>query len=85
MRHKVIPLIAEYFYDNWRKVRAVLGGGAEFVQGEQLQRPPDLDDDPGEGRYRWTIRKEFPDGAYERLISGREPARQSSAPGTDAQ
>ena len=85
MRHKVIPLIAEYFYDDWRKVRAVLGGGGGFVQGEQLQRPPDLDDDPGESRYRWTIRKEFPDGAYERLISGREPARQSSALGTDAQ
>ena len=74
MRHKVIPLIAEYFYDDWRKVRAVLGGGDGFVQGEPLQRPPDLDDDPGEGRYRWTIRKEFSDGAYERLISGGEPA-----------
>ena len=85
MRHKVIPLIAEYFYDDWRKVRAVLGGGDGFVQGERLQRPPDLDDDPGEGRYRWTIRKEFSDGAYERLISGGEPAGQALDSGADTQ
>ena len=85
MRHKVIPLIAEYFYDDWRKVRAVLGGGDGFVQGEQLHRPPGLDDDPGEGRYRWAIRKQFPDGAYERLISGREPAGQAPDRGTDTQ
>ena len=72
MRHKIIPLIAEYFYDDWRKVRAVLGGTDDFVHGELLDPPPGLDDDTrtDEERRRWTIRDEFADGAYDRLISG---------------
>ena len=75
MRHKIIPLIAEYFYDDWQKVRAVLGGTDDFVQGESLVRPPGLGDDTdaGEDRRRWTVQKEFAEGAYGRLISG--PAR----------
>ena len=77
MRHKIIPLIAEYFYDDWQKVRAVLGGTDDFVRGESLDRPPGLGDDTdaGEDRRRWTVQKEFAEGAYGRLISG--PARDS--------
>ena len=77
MRHKIIPLIAEYFYDDWQKVQAVLGGTDDFVQGESLVRPPGLGDDTdaGEDRRRWTVQKEFAEGAYGRLISG--PARDS--------
>ena len=72
MRHKIIPLIAEYFYDDWRKVRAVLGGTDNFVHGERLNPPPGLDDDmrTDEERRRWTIRGKFADDAYARLISG---------------
>ena len=70
MRSKIIPLLAEYFYDDWRKVRAVLGGTDDFVQSEGLDPPPGLDD-TGEERYRWTPREEFADDAYERLVSGR--------------
>ena len=69
MRRKVIPLIAEYFYDDWEKVRAVLGGTDAFVLGEKLEPPPDLDGG-GERRYRWTVREPFPEGAYEELIAG---------------
>ena len=69
MRRKVIPLIAEYFYDDWEKVRAVLGGTDAFVQGAMLEPPPDLDGG-GEKRNRWTVREHFPEGAYEELIAG---------------
>ena len=72
MRHKIIPLIAEYFYDDWQKVQAVLGGADDFVQGERIVPPPGLDDtDAGEDRRRWTVQDEFKEGAYDRLISGR--------------
>jgi len=69
MRRKIIPLIAEYFYDDWEKVRAVLGGTGDFVQREPLSAPPDLDD-PGEVRYRWTVRTRFKKRAYKRLVAG---------------
>ena len=73
MRHKIIPLIAEYFYDDWQKVQAVLGGVDDFVRGENLTPPPGLDDtDVGEDRRRWTVRDEFKKGAYDRLISRRD-------------
>ena len=74
IRNKIIPLIVEYFYDDWNKVRAVLGGGDDFVQGEELKPPPGLGDDTGDDRYRWTIRDSFDDEAYNRLISGSGPA-----------
>ena len=76
MRHKIIPLLAEYFYEDWAKVRAVLGGGDDFVQGAALKRPPGLDDGDyeEEGRRRWTVRKVFAADAYERLVGGQAGA-----------
>ena len=73
MRHKIIPLIAEYFYDDWNKVRAVLGGNDDFVRREKLPQPPSLDD-IDDVRYSWIVQKNFVEGAYDRLISGRIPA-----------
>ena len=72
MRRKIIPLLAEYFYEAWGKVRAVLGGGDDFVRGERLNPPPNLADDGyEEERRRWIVRDEFTDGAYDRLVGGR--------------
>ena len=68
MRHKIIPLIAEYFYDDWNKVRAVLGGADDFVKRERLNPPPGLESDTGEERYRWTVRETFAENAYKNLI-----------------
>ena len=72
MRHKIIPLIAEYFYNDWRKVRAVLGGTNEFVQREKLPKLSGLEEaDAEEDRYHWTLNKEeFLLEAYSHLIEG---------------
>ena len=74
MRRKIVPLLAEYFYEDWAKVRAVLGGGYDFVRGETLKPPPGLDDGGYEegDRQRWTVRKEFAPDAYDRLIRERQ-------------
>ncbi len=74
MRHRIIPLIAEYFYDDWSKVGAVLGGTDHFVERRRLNQPPGLDADLGEERYRWTIRQAFAKDAYERLLNRSAPA-----------
>ena len=70
MRSKIIPLIAEYFYDDWSKVQAVLGGTDDFVTGERLDPPPGLNSAVGEDRYRWTVREAFAEKAYEKLVDG---------------
>ena len=73
MRHKIIPLIAEYFYDDWQKVQAVLGGTDHFVIGRDLERPPGLgDEEAHETRRSWEIQKEFAEGAYDSLVSGND-------------
>ena len=68
MRRKIIPLLAEYFHEDWAKVQAVLGGRDDFVERHPLNPPPGLDDGTDEERYRWTVRGDFPEGAYDRLI-----------------
>ena len=75
MRHKIIPLLAEYFYDDWRRVQAVLGGEDGFVKGEELDRPPGLDADE-EKRFRWTVQDEFTLEAYQQLVEPRKPRDQ---------
>lgn len=77
MRRKIIPLIAEYFHEDWSKVLAVLGGGSGFVKRTELKTPPGVRND-GEKRYRWTINKEFSSDAYGELISGGNDSGQDS-------
>ncbi|MDE0509930.1 MAG: AAA family ATPase [Gammaproteobacteria bacterium] len=70
MRNKIIPLLAEYFYDDWNKVRAALGDGDHFITKKKLNSPPGLEEDSGgEDRYRWTVNKPpYSAQAYEHLI-----------------
>ena len=64
MRHKVIPLLAEYFFEDWAKIAAVLGdleahdgpisGG--FLKRSILKSPPGLEDGDAVPRFRWEVR-----------------------------
>jgi 5-methylcytosine-specific restriction protein B len=61
MRYKVIPLLAEYFYEDWSKVAAVLGdaiqGNPRFLVREVITAPIGLDTDAYSGaRHRWRVR-----------------------------
>lgn len=78
MQNKIVPLIAEYFHDDWDKVVSVLGGYEDFVKREKLKVPPKLENN--EDRYSWTIAecKEIKVEAYERLILGNRNASENS-------
>ncbi|MCZ0810624.1 AAA family ATPase [Roseovarius sp. EGI FJ00037] len=66
IRHKVIPLLAEYFFEDWGKIAAVLGdldthdgpieGG--FLNRSVLKAPPGLDNGEAMPRFRWDVRKD---------------------------
>jgi len=67
MRNKIIPLLCEYFHEDWSKVAAVLGdtgpkdgdyeGG--FLKRDRLwlSAPPGMGEETP--RFRWTVRDEF--------------------------
>jgi 5-methylcytosine-specific restriction enzyme B len=68
MRHKIIPLLAEYFYEDWAKVAAVLGDAAEgdgnregrFIDRLRLLPPKGMgQDEEASTRYRWKVRQSF--------------------------
>ena len=66
MRHKVIPLLAEYFFEDWEKIAAVLGDAASrdgpimggFLNRSVLKAPPGLEDGDALPRFRWEVRSE---------------------------
>jgi 5-methylcytosine-specific restriction protein B len=76
MRHKVIPLLAEYFFEDWGKIAAVLGdldthdgpirGG--FLNRSVLKAPPALDNGEAMPRFRWDVRSAEDDFDYTRLL-----------------
>lgn len=71
MRDKVIPLLQEYFFDDWNRLAAVLGEkdkGGNFLTCEIIEDPMG---EGGEPLKSWRVRSYFDEGAYTRLVSGR--------------
>lgn len=71
MRTKVIPLLVEYFFEDWTRVAIVLGdadakpGEGRFLVRTELKPPPGMTtDDQASPRVRWTVRDPFPPDAY---------------------
>jgi hypothetical protein len=64
MRDKIIPLLEEFFFEDWGRIRAVLGHG--FIGERTLKAPPGFD---GLERKSWFVRMPFAEDAYERLVS----------------
>jgi hypothetical protein len=71
MRDKIIPLLQEFFFEDWSRVASVLGG-REGAAGGFLDRAL-LKDPTGEGEDRpsWSVRTNFAEDAYLRLVGGR--------------
>ncbi|MBL9070588.1 MAG: AAA family ATPase [Sphingopyxis sp.] len=79
MRDKVIPLLQEYFFEDWARVAAVLGerpgrGGA-FLDCRKLRDPTGGE---GEERESWSVRRDFAPDAYDQLI-GKVPLSANAA------
>ena len=72
MRERVIPLLVEYFYEDWEKVRQVLGereDDGSFLIRSPLNALPDGSGSYGETRYRYQVRQNFAQNAYEQLVT----------------
>ncbi len=76
MRHRVIPLLAEYFYEDWSKVAAVLEDEKKGKKNKKKQKnvtsgflesePLTDSSDQGVGKkYRWRIKEEFDYSSWE--------------------
>lgn len=73
MRRKVIPLLSEFFYEDWEKVRAVLNETTDegsFIRRTRLSAPGLLAGGEAEGteRWRYAVRDPFAEDAFDRLI-----------------
>lgn len=63
MRYKVIPLLSEYFYEDWSKVATVLGDTEQspprFLKRTPMARPNGIaEDDSAIQRFRWEVLQE---------------------------
>lgn len=63
MRDKVIPLLQEYFFEDWSRIHAVLGDG--FIREDKLDPPPGIE---GDRVSSWSVITPFKSDAFERLI-----------------
>lgn len=74
-RRKVIPLLQEYFYEDWRKIARALNDpcdGSRFLRVEELQPPAQIGPDDGyeEGRKRYIVKDAFDVNAFRNLYGG---------------
>lgn len=80
MRDKIIPLLQEYFFEDWSRVAAVLGEiqgkGGGFLDCRKLKDPTSQG---GEDRESWRVRQTYSLEAYKRLVGNIT----SSSPGDD--
>ena len=75
MRDRVIPLLTEYFFEDWEKVAAVLGDAkahdgpikGDFLNRSVLKAPPGVEDGEDVRRFRWEVRSEDEGFEYEGL------------------
>lgn len=63
MRDKVIPLLQEYFFEDWSRIHAVLGDG--FIGKTLLKAPPGID---GGERESWFVKRPFDSDPYATLL-----------------
>lgn len=71
MRDKVIPLLQEYFFEDWNRLAAVLGEkdkGGNFLECETIDDPMG---EGGEPLKSWRVRDSFDEDAYSRLVKGK--------------
>jgi 5-methylcytosine-specific restriction endonuclease McrBC GTP-binding regulatory subunit McrB len=71
-RRKVIPLLQEYFYEDWRKIAGALNDpcdGTRFLRIEELQPPTlaGLSDGFDESRKRYIVKESFSADAFRNL------------------
>ena len=74
-RKKILPLLQEYFFENWSKVRRVLNDLADgdFIRkAARVQIPSDGDDGlSGEATFAYSMNPApFPVSAFQRIYQG---------------
>lgn len=63
MRDKVIPLLQEYFFEDWGRIYSVVGDG--FIGSRKIAPPPGIE---GDERDSWFVHDAFDDQAFRRLL-----------------
>ncbi|MGY2995069.1 AAA family ATPase [Mesorhizobium sp. URHB0026] len=70
MRTKIIPLLSEYFYEDWEKIRLALADTADdggFIRRRKLAPISGTNGDFSNDRWRYTLQPAFDLAAYRQL------------------